>query len=65
MTSEEEIVTTLSTVVGRAGNEIREGAGVKKVMITKDRAAKSSWGYAFVQFSDIRVRDLPFGSLYS
>lgn len=58
LTSEEEIIATLSTVVGRPGNEIREGAGIKKVMIAKDRASRSSWGYAFVQFSDVRVSRL-------
>lgn len=43
---------------GRAASEISKG-GIKKVMITKDRASRSSWGYAFVQLSDVRVCPFP------
>lgn len=59
LTSEEDIVAVLGNMSGRAGIEVREGRGVKKVFITKDRASRSSWGYAFVQFADVRVRQ-PF-----
>lgn len=55
LSDEEEIVQALGAIPSRAGTEIKQG-GVKKVMITKDRASRSSWGYAFVQFSDVRVR---------
>ncbi|KAI5481851.1 RNA-binding protein [Pseudohyphozyma bogoriensis] len=55
LTSEEGIVAALGAMRGRAGNEIREGKGVKKVMITRDRASRSSWGFCFVQFADVRL----------
>ncbi|KAK4705775.1 hypothetical protein P7C70_g438, partial [Phenoliferia sp. Uapishka_3] len=55
LTSEEDITTSLSNIIGRPGNLIREGTGVKKVLITKDRASRTSWGYAFVQFADVRL----------
>ncbi|ORY84110.1 hypothetical protein BCR35DRAFT_324803 [Leucosporidium creatinivorum] len=54
LTPEDEIITALSGLGGRAGNEIRSG-GVKKIMITRDRASRGSWGFAFVQFADVRL----------
>ncbi|BGP16678.1 hypothetical protein JCM10213v2_004680 [Rhodosporidiobolus nylandii] len=54
LTNEEEIVSALSRVGGRANTEIAKG-GIKKVYIAKDRASRSSWGFAFVQFSDVRL----------
>ena len=62
LTNEEEIVTALSRVGGRASGAVSRG-GVKKVFITKDRASRQSWGFAFVQFSDVKVRFLLFISL--
>lgn len=44
LTSEEDIIASLGTITGRAGNEIREGKGVKKILMTKDRASRTSWG---------------------
>lgn len=60
LTNEEEIVAALSRVGGRASGAVSRG-GVKKVYITRDRASRQSWGFAFVQFSDVKVRaNLPF-----
>lgn len=55
LTTEMDIVTSLGKITGRIGSEVRNG-GVRKVLITKDRASRSSWGYAFVQFSNVTVR---------
>lgn len=55
LTNEEEIVAALSRVGGRASGAVSRG-GIKKVFITKDRASRQSWGFAFVQFSDVKVR---------
>lgn len=55
LTAEDEIFSTLSRVGGRANQEIAKG-GVRRVMVAKDRASRSSWGFAFVQFVDVRVR---------
>jgi RNA-binding protein 5/10 len=59
LTSEEEIVHALTSLPGRAGNEIRENGmgGVKKIFLVKDRGTRQSWGFAFVQFADVRVSD--------
>ncbi|BGP40534.1 hypothetical protein JCM10449v2_004496 [Rhodotorula kratochvilovae] len=54
LTSEEEVAVALARVGGRANQEIARG-GIKRVMIAKDRASRSSWGFAFVQFNDIRL----------
>ncbi|GAA6048600.1 hypothetical protein JCM3770_002049 [Rhodotorula araucariae] len=54
LTSEEEIAGALARVGGRANQAIARG-GIKRVMVAKDRASRSSWGFAFVQFDDIRL----------
>ncbi|GAA5937958.1 hypothetical protein JCM1841_005036 [Sporobolomyces salmonicolor] len=54
LTNEEEIVSALAKVGGRASGDVARG-GVKKVMIVKDRASRQSWCFAFVQFSDVRL----------
>ncbi|CDR40319.1 RHTO0S05e01420g1_1 [Rhodotorula toruloides] len=54
LTNEEEISYTLSRVGGRASQEIAKG-GIKRIMIVKDRASRSSWGFAFAQFADVRL----------
>lgn len=57
LTTEEDIIASLSIGVGEgasAAEKVRQG-GIKNVMITKDRASRSSWGYAFVHFSDMKV----------
>ncbi|GAA5864275.1 hypothetical protein JCM3774_001278 [Rhodotorula dairenensis] len=54
LTTEPEIASALSRVGGRAGQEIARG-GLKKVMLVKDRASRSSWGFAFVQLADTRL----------
>lgn len=64
LTTEENIVYVLGAIGGRIGKDIRDG-GIKRVMITKDRASRSSWGYAFVQFADVRVRTFPLSRLSS
>ncbi|GAA5820695.1 hypothetical protein JCM11251_003115 [Rhodosporidiobolus azoricus] len=54
LSNEEEIVAALSRVGGRASQEIAKG-GIKKVYIAKDRGSRSSWGFAFVRFADVRL----------
>ncbi|GAA5983876.1 hypothetical protein JCM10908_005959 [Rhodotorula pacifica] len=54
LTTESEIATALTRVGGRAGQEVARG-GLKKVMLVKDRASRSSWGFAFVQLADTRL----------
>ncbi|GAA5874348.1 hypothetical protein JCM16303_005821 [Sporobolomyces ruberrimus] len=54
LTNEEEIVAALSRVGGRASGAVSRG-GVKKIYITRDRASRQSWGFAFVQFSDVKL----------
>ncbi|GAA5979661.1 hypothetical protein JCM5350_003801 [Sporobolomyces pararoseus] len=54
LTNEEEILAALSRVGGRASGAVSRG-GVKKIYITKDRASRQSWGFAFVQFSDVKL----------
>ncbi|GAA5902601.1 hypothetical protein JCM6882_009329 [Rhodosporidiobolus microsporus] len=54
LSGEEDIVAALSRVGGRANQEIAKG-GIKKVYIAKDRASRSSWGFAFVRFADVRL----------
>ncbi|GEM09998.1 RNA-directed RNA polymerase 2 [Rhodotorula toruloides] len=54
LTNEEEISYALSRVSGRASQEIAKG-GLKRIMIVKDRASRSSWGFAFAQFADVRL----------
>jgi RNA-binding protein 5/10 len=54
LTNEEEILAALSRIGGRASGAVSRG-GVKKIYITKDRASRQSWGFAFVQFSDVKV----------
>ena len=55
LTTEAEIATALSRVGGRATQEIVARGGIKKVMLVKDRASRSSWGFAFVQLADTRL----------
>lgn len=55
LTTEAEIATALSRVGGRATQEIVARGGLKKVMLVKDRASRSSWGFAFVQLADTRL----------
>ncbi|KAG0662138.1 hypothetical protein C6P46_003531 [Rhodotorula mucilaginosa] len=55
LTTEAEIATALSRIGGRASQEIVARGGLKKVMLVKDRASRSSWGFAFVQLADTRL----------
>jgi RNA-binding protein 5/10 len=55
LTTEDEIVKALRSIPGRTGSDVRAD-GVHKVMITKDKASRGSWGFGFVQFADVRVR---------
>lgn len=57
LTSEEDIVSALVRIGGRASQALAKG-GIKRVMIVKDRASRSSWGFTFVEFDDVRVRGL-------
>ncbi|GJN90911.1 hypothetical protein Rhopal_003925-T1 [Rhodotorula paludigena] len=52
LTSEEDILSALVRVGGRASQALAKG-GIKRVMIVKDRASRSSWGFAFVEFDDL------------
>ncbi|GAA5913667.1 uncharacterized protein JCM6883_004044 [Sporobolomyces salmoneus] len=54
LTNEEEIVAALARVGGRASGAVSRG-GVKKIYIVRDRGSKQSWGFAFVQFSDVKL----------
>ncbi|POY75100.1 hypothetical protein BMF94_1730 [Rhodotorula taiwanensis] len=54
LTSEDEIASALTRVGGRAGQEVARG-GLKRVLLVKDRASRSSWGFAFVQLADVRL----------
>ncbi|GAA5865778.1 hypothetical protein JCM8547_002774 [Rhodosporidiobolus lusitaniae] len=54
LTNEDEIFTALSRVGGQATQDIARG-GLKKIYIAKDRQSRSSWGFAFVRFTDTRV----------
>ncbi|GAA5939364.1 uncharacterized protein JCM15063_004499 [Sporobolomyces koalae] len=54
LTNEEEIVAGLTRVGGRASGAIARG-GVKKVFLTRDRGSRQSWGFAFVQFADVKL----------
>ncbi|KAM0752948.1 hypothetical protein T439DRAFT_378702 [Meredithblackwellia eburnea MCA 4105] len=65
LTNEEEVVQVLSSMTGRAGNEIRDAGGIKKVLLVKDRSSKTSWGYAFIQFSDVRLATEVLGNAFN
>lgn len=54
LTTEEEIVSALRQLGGRAGELIRQG-GIRQVLLARDRSSRTSWGFAFVRFSDVRV----------
>ncbi|GAA5945160.1 hypothetical protein JCM3775_004875 [Rhodotorula graminis] len=64
LTGEDEIFSTLARVGGRANQEIAKG-GVRRVMIAKDRASRSSWGFAFVQFVDVRLATDVLGAIFN
>ena len=55
LTTEEDILASLGTLSGRPGDEVRAGA-IKRILLVRDRATRSSWGYAFVHCVDVRVR---------
>lgn len=54
LTTEEDIVSGLGMLTGRIGEEIQGGA-IKRILLVRDRATRSSWGYAFVHLVDVRV----------
>ncbi|GAA6023535.1 hypothetical protein JCM8202_002669 [Rhodotorula sphaerocarpa] len=54
LTNEDDIAASLSRVGGRPGQDVGRG-GLKRVMLVKDRASRSSWGFAFVQLADTRL----------
>ncbi|GAA5896834.1 hypothetical protein JCM8208_007103 [Rhodotorula glutinis] len=64
LTGEDEIFSTLARVGGRANQEIAKG-GVRRVMVAKDRASRSSWGFAFVQFADVRLATDVLGAIFN
>ncbi|KAM0791595.1 hypothetical protein ACM66B_006038 [Microbotryomycetes sp. NB124-2] len=54
LTTEAELVTALCSLGDPVGSRIRTG-GIKKVLMIRDRASRGSWGYAFVQFADVKL----------
>ncbi|GAA5999860.1 hypothetical protein JCM10207_005943 [Rhodosporidiobolus poonsookiae] len=54
LSNEDEIFSSLSRVGGRASQQIAKG-GVKKIYVAKDRSSRGSWGFAFVQFQDVKL----------
>ncbi|GAA5843611.1 hypothetical protein JCM9279_000807 [Rhodotorula babjevae] len=64
LTGEDEVFSTLARVGGRANQEIAKG-GVRRVMLAKDRASRSSWGFAFVQFTDVRLATDVLGAIFN
>ncbi|KAK4047161.1 hypothetical protein OIV83_005613 [Microbotryomycetes sp. JL201] len=64
LTTEAEIVTALCSLGDPVGSQIRTG-GIKKVILIRDRASRASWGYAFVQFSDVKLASGVLGSAFN
>ncbi|GAA5967740.1 hypothetical protein JCM11641_005751 [Rhodosporidiobolus odoratus] len=64
LTNEDDIVSGLYRVGGRASHEITRG-GIKKVYVAKDRASRSSWGFAFVEFSNTRLASETLASIFN
>lgn len=58
LTTEEELVLSLSQIPGKVGQDVSK-KGVRRVFVVRDRASRSSWGYAFVQFADVQVGPSP------
>ncbi|SCZ88460.1 BZ3500_MvSof-1268-A1-R1_Chr2-1g04424 [Microbotryum saponariae] len=55
LTSEDEIWKALAGLEGVAGQAIRERGGIVKIMMARERATRSNWGFAFVKLKDIAV----------
>ncbi|GAA6039432.1 hypothetical protein JCM8097_009543 [Rhodosporidiobolus ruineniae] len=62
LTNEEDIATALARVGGRANQEIARG-GLQKVYLAKDRGSRSSWGFAFVRFANVRLATDVLGAM--
>ncbi|KAH9811955.1 hypothetical protein DFH28DRAFT_1084511 [Melampsora americana] len=54
ITTEQEIATHLQHIPDPSQTVLPDS--IRKVMLIKDRLTRGSWGYAFVQFSDVQIR---------
>jgi len=55
LATEHDIITALGSIPSRVGDDIRLRSAVKRVLVVKDRASRSSWGFAFVQLQDVKL----------
>lgn len=55
LVTEHDIVFALGAIPSRVGDDIRLRSGIKRVLLVKDRASRSSWGFAFVQLQDVKL----------
>lgn len=53
ITTEQEIATHLQHIPDPSQTVLPDS--IRKVMLIKDRLTRGSWGYAFVQFSDVQI----------
>lgn len=55
LATEHDIITALGSIPSRVGDDIRLRSALKRVLLVKDRASRSSWGFAFVQLQDVKL----------
>ncbi|SCV72033.1 BQ2448_4727 [Microbotryum intermedium] len=63
LTSEDEIWKALAGLEGVAGQTIRERGGIIKIMMARERATRSSWGFAFVKLKDVALASAVMASV--